>query len=856
VLIVHDTKSEDRQATGLPLEDIVRALRRVNLFEAFLFLDACQLQLAAVPNVLAEELLDKDVLSASAFRRAFFCFLSAGTLAARELRKERKGIFTSALLKHMARLSDTSDARVSVLANAVEDELVGGGHPRPVSYLLGSTQSWPLTAIDSGEDDPRLLLSTTAPIARTSACRLLVDSLVSAFPCPVWLWGASGIGKSELVRQFVAQQGRAVYWTMPISGVASIDDANLAIALTIADQLVAIFPAGAPLESAAATLVRAAEKTPGLIVVLDHMERTTQKMAEGISKSLEAAGIQCLLVSREPLVAGHEILSIESPPLSLGEAKQLAESYSIGASDIAPLLAATKGNALRLKELAANLGGKRIVDGRQLAASAEAKAIVASQGFLDVELFCDEFGIHVADVISLQNCGLLIQLGHEWIPHDQLRESAHIESVEIYERAAKYWSKQMMLIPTSSVCGRRLIDALLNCGQLRTEFDQAIVQAVHVLWTVRDWFSLTRLSNFYRKRGPSVDSFAGLGELTSIFVEQGRREDAESLLRILGSATDDHLRWHHLWARARFSWWNGRFDDCERLAKEALAGATDEVTRAKANLEIGISLFFRGEWNPSKERLTVARRIADRDPRTKAWADLLLGTIDALRGVDVAKGKRQLESAIHALSALDDRIGEAIARGNLAEALWKNGEYERAWALTSVALESAREAGNSVNELECLRTQLQIAIRFSRIPPSESARLLEHLTAVDGSLHGSMEMMQIYDTLATAHLYRGDVENADRFVSKSETMTAGNREYSIYSSANRAMVEALRENEKLGIEKARYAIALAISGENKLAIKQMRDDAAEVLKRGLSATADRVAEIFLEAGTEKSSLLS
>jgi hypothetical protein len=139
VLLPYDSDPQDRLGSGLKLSEVIAALQRLNLVEAYLFIDACYQSLNTLDNVinvtplqnLEGKLPDEDILSASG-AQCFVCMVASGNLPAYE---NERGLFTTTILSKMKTLNQTNTPTIVQLATEVEQELKIKGLPLPTTYL-------------------------------------------------------------------------------------------------------------------------------------------------------------------------------------------------------------------------------------------------------------------------------------------------------------------------------------------------------------------------------------------------------------------------------------------------------------------------------------------------------------------------------------------------------------------------------------------------------------------------------------------------------------------------------------------------------------------------------------------------
>ncbi len=845
VLVTYDTDPRDRLGTGLTLEDLVKALRRLELLEAYLFIDACYQALRTVEIVLP----DRDHFASFVdIKRCFFCMLSAESMPAYEDTIRSKGLFTELLLNHLNQMSGQTSPAIVELARRVEEGLTNLGQQTPATILYGSSQAWPLAGLDNVGEIGQLE-NNTSLVERLASSRLILDHIRKKHPRAVWVRGESGLGKSELAKQIVKEHADIFYISLPLdNNINNTEAIDSYVAGSIADQSIQTFPGGRPFDLASATIEHIGRTTPRVIVIVDHAERVDISLIVHLEQLLRVNKLQLVIFARLQPHSPPCFEPFDCPRVVLDEVVQFLQ---VAQSDLDPsvALAGSEGNALRLRQLLSQK--HQALSGQISLNTSLAHMLAASTGFIDPGLYSEVTGTSGEQIAPYRAAGYIVKQDEVWVPHDSLLEAVscdqlgYDEGIELQKKACVYWAKQCLHTPKSTYAARCLavlVRKTLHCDAL---IDSATAVAVEELFRSRDWQALQSLPEAFLSLDPLP--FRSAIKLCEVLIEQGHREIVLPLLvRLHSHADSDDLCSVNL-LRARYDWWNGEFSECISHATTALSLATTEHERCLSNLEIGMAHFFCGQWDEARASLQIASRIQERNPRTTAWAKAILGTIDGLRGVNVPLGCELLESAIYIMKSIDDQFGLAAAMANLAEIRWKTGQLDLAWGLLDVALTISRNAGNRVIELECRRDQLHVALRRDGPHAARTSALLSELTETDWAAYGKTELMQLYDTLSTAYIYRNDVSNAARYADKADFLTSGNPEYSIYTSANKALGFVLNGDRKNALHYAHRAAEIARSGANWLALRQLHGDALVVARLYPSPLSEEVAEVFAQS---------
>jgi tetratricopeptide (TPR) repeat protein len=274
--------------------------------------------------------------------------------------------------------------------------------------------------------------------------------------------------------------------------------------------------------------------------------------------------------------------------------------------------------------------------------------------------------------------------------------------------------------------------------------------------------------------------------------------------------------------QSRASWWRGDFNKCRMFAVRA--SRCLNVNTARVELELAIADFFEGVWDISLGRLLDVEQSELASGQDIGWARMLAGTVYGLTGRDIDKGKQYLYSAIVLLEDCSDICGLAIAYGNLGEVYWKSGEYEQALKEVLEGRSFATRAGMKLNLVESKRNELHIVIRTEGAHSERAEQLLGELREHSRQQLGAMVEMQLFNSMATAHLYRGELDLAGECIEAARCLTEGNAEYQIYTLVNSGFLHAVRGNSGLAERELVEAVRLAREGHNLLALRQAKHD--------------------------------
>ena len=166
----------------------------------------------------------------------------------------------------------------------------------------------------------------------------------------------------------------------------------------------------------------------------------------------------------------------------------------------------------------------------------------------------------------------------------------------------------------------------------------------------------------------------------------------------------------------------GEWDKAEVHYRAALAGEEDLARRARVTADWSLAAHRRGDLvratHLAEEALALATRA--RDDRALAQAHNILGILSGERS--------HLEAAVAISERIGDRATRAAALNNLALALRRAGEHQRAIALTEQALAICHELGDRHREAALLNNLADLMNAIGR--KSEAMRQLKRAVAL------------------------------------------------------------------------------------------------------------------------------
>ena len=833
VLLTYDTDPADRIGTGVLLSEIISALSRIKPLESFLFFDACSLRFDNIENVLPSKLPDADILR-STDSNCMFCIVAAGLDNSYEHEKSRSGYFTDSFLRQIAELRHLN-TNCNTLAVNIKEDLKLQNLPQPECYLIGNPNCWllPNTDLEIKPDSSEVIGYDL--VYRYESLAVLQDILVKTKGEPIWLYAKSGAGKTVLVQQLSMNTSNCTYCSVPDYNDILHNDISSYITFDIADQLPNVFPSARPLSGDPLNTLNYIENNlPGLLLIIDHMERLPFENQIDLLESLKNFQFYLLFVSRYKPNSELNVFSWELPLLSDNEVKLFYEKYGSDCElSVNFLKTASNGVPLKLRKLLTN-NVKTPLDFFDLDEYPNLldtiKWVYLCGGYVDEDLFRMTFEVDSSDLSKLEEMGLILFNGDHYLAHDSLIEfcknNLKIEQTnDTFKKIFKYWSGQIEIAPQNLWACRKFVNLIIT-HEYSVSDDKTIFYALETLVKIRDWNTVEAVGIHLLKKYNNFSSVALFAAEELIHIARYDAVDRiTSTYKKIKLKDNDFAK--ILLIESERSFWYGNYDLSIDTAKKIQKYTSNHEIIGRSHLNIGIAYFFQGKWKAAIAELTLIDDLSD--TRTIAWSKMILGTIYGLRGTDIVTGRILLHSSIRLLSQIGDDVGNAIAWNNLGEMTWKIKDYRSALVQLSTGLDYAKAVGDKPTQLEVIRNLIHVRLRYSGINSSELDRLIEIANELLDQVNDKTEQMQVWNTLATVSAYRNELKLLKRYIDLVHPITKGNSEYHIYTLANKSLKYALELNNIAYIFLKR-AINLAMEGNNYCAILQIYTDVFEINK--------------------------
>lgn len=797
ILYCYDTTMLDPIGTGLRIQEIIDGMQRCQALKMFLFVDACYVQIRELPDILPTiKKLEEE-------KRCFFALMSTWGKQAYE--ETEGGKFTTQLLKGFAYLRNTSPVCTDI-AKYVENQALKLKLPLPKGYWIGTSNIWFFDGLDR---DYNSRINEGQYINRIDSLIEITDKMLLAEYPDVCFYGNATSGKTILALQLNQYFENYFYYSAKIYYSIVQTEAELAqLILTHLVEKNCIFKE-IKNDSLQSVLEYISYLKISIAIILDHAERLKQDALNDLLYKFHKGNVKLIAFSRIPLRnCVFPVSNIQCPDFTKMEFDILLQKCHI---------VSKQNEKYRFYELYKNKPqqliqrAKKISDNEIfLSCKQVIYYICECDGFVDLKLFCDTFNLKANEIIKLVNCGLLRKETERFIPHESLYEYYSYDKAAVLKNslAEEYWQKQLCATPHNSfVCNLMLI-LIKNKGLDWIDDSECVLEflAEYCLSEYK-WEDLEIIFPFFinlKRVDLIIKSSRQLAHVARNYILKFN----DVLQKLL--CNQDRNIWDAI--RCEIFYWVGNFEECINISNELLKVISlEDALRSYIHLNLAIAYFFLGEWNLSNDNLN---KISESSKRIEGWKNLILGTIDAIRGVDFDKGISCLNDSIEILDAIHDIIGLGIAYGNLGECYLKKGEFflaqfylERGEAYTILSNDYA-------THLEILRNKLLLVISESHAFDIAAEKIQDEVLELLKKVSDKTELMQVYNTLATASIYNYDKEKAKEYLEIVTDMTEGNLEYELYTCINAAAISYIEKNiQGVNVQLKRF-VELFQKGQN------------------------------------------
>lgn len=824
-LVCHDTRHEEFMATGFRLVELMQLLRLLKPAQAFFFIDACSLRLNQIDNPLN----DKNILSTTN-SKGLFCLFSSGIEKSYEDVKGGFGYFTSALLKALGELRLGKEINCYDLARKVTASLKSQALPPPEVYHIGLENMWPLEHFHDNPDTTEAK-ETNEMILRWEALGQLQDHLVSSPDAIIWMWGDGGMGKSVIAEQFCKTHPNAIYASVP-SGPAVLSLITQIVIEQIRTQKGELFFNRPPESSLYQVLGHIATEQPDTILIFDHLDRLSSPELSQLIADLDKISLSCLLISRYPCSLdlfqerGEKVLEWLAISLNLKEIEEIIIQSGMDPSFASVLLSASKGNALKVRQILAKLLGKEIPKKGSAAGEyiKSMQALAACGGFLDEHLFCSTFHLESSALATLEKLGLIRYTPSGCFPHDFLLEMVEENQWPLdIVKACTYWKRQIEYTPYNRWACRSLIvlaTQIENC----TPFKRALGQSMETL-NEREYVSfLIDLVRIFQRQGWEKL----LLKSSDYLIDHEEYKLAGDVLLPLLKSSSSTIRNHASKNDARRLVWLGQFGESIQTNIDILQKCRSPQVVIPLKNNIGIAQFFYGNLDLAlKLFYENIKYRGKKDEREVGVARLMIGLIMTYRGENVSKAKEHLESSLQIFETTKFYLWTIVALNSLADLSYRLEQWRQALYYLSKATDIAQALQNRTFLLFTLKNTARVYLRLFGVGSQELSLSVENLEMVLGQvLETGHNWVTVWaeNVLATVYAHRKEILKLQRIMDEVTPLTEHYKECHIFTLSNLGHLAALKKDYEAA--KAFYEQAYGLTKElnNPFAFHEIKRD--------------------------------
>lgn len=777
VLYCYDTSMLDIIGTSLRIQEIIDGMQRCQALKMFFFVDACYVQIRDLQDILP------SIKKFEEEKRCFFALMS--TWGQRAYEETKGGKFTTQLLKGFAYLRNTNSVCTDI-ASYIENQALKLSLPLPKGYWIGTNN---IHFFDDLERDYKNGLNQEQYVNRIDSLIEITDKMLLAEYDDVCFYGNATSGKTILALQLNQYFQNYYYYSVKI--YYSLMQTEAELAQIVLEQLVQDDKLLKEIknDSLQSVVEYIAHLKISIAIILDHAERLKQEDLNVLLSKFHEANIKLIAFSRLPLKnCDFPISNILCPDFSKIEFEHFMEECNIVSNqrEGERLYKLYKNKPQQLIQYSKKISDNEIfINCKQII-----YYICECDGFVDLKLFCDTFDINVDEVIKLINCGLVRKESERFVPHESLFEYYSYDKAAVMDNvlADEYWQKQIYVTPKNTFVCNLMITYIKKKGIKWLNDPDGILGLLTSYCLLKyKWEDLETLFPFYidlKRTDLILKSAQQLAHVARNYILQFDDKLQELLCE------EDRNIWNVI--RCELFYWIGDFEECINISNDLLKVISLEDTlKYYIHLNMAIAYFFLGKWDLSNKNLN---KIFECSKRVEGWKKLILGTIDAIRGVNFDKGISQLNDSITTLTGIDDIIGLGIAYGNLGECYLKKGEFLLAKSYLEQGEKYTILSNDYATHLEILRNKLLVVIYENHAFDVIAEKIEDDILLLLKKVSDKTELMQVYNTLATASIYKYDKEKAKEYLEMVADMTEGNLEYDLYTCINAVAISYIERD--------------------------------------------------------------
>ncbi len=824
-LIMHDTVYDDIFHSGLRLVELMQLIRSLKPAQVFLFIDACNLRLNQIENPLN----DADILSTTN-SKGLFCLFSAGIDKSYEDAKFKYGYFTSALLKAIAELRLDPQANCHDITRKVSTALSKQELPIPEVYHIGGNYLWPLEK--SYENDARINAEgLNFFVLRWEALAKLQDHLLTLPDPIIWMWGEGGKGKTVIAEQMSKKNPSAVYATIP-SVSSSYAISMQTLIEQIRSQKSELFFNRPPETSLKQILSHIACNQADTIIILDHLDRLVSDDLNQILSEIDQSSLPCILISRKPCpthfftIRASKIFEWEALPLGLEEIQQIVEESGQDPSFCSTLLHASKGNALRVRQMIAKLSGQdfSIQESMSQDYILAVKSIVVCGGFLDEHLFCEIFKIKSSVLISLEKLGLIRYTKEGCIPHDLLAEMIDDNKWSLdVNKACEYWHFQISHTPYNRWACRSLV-ILSSQNECNKAFKNSLRQCLETLnerENLRFLIDLVRI--FQEEHWEDL-----LLKSSDYLIDHEEYLLAGEVLQHLLHSDNSFIRNHASKNDARRLVWCGNFSFCIQLYESVLKKCRSPKVLVPLKNNIGLAFFFMGNLKEAfhlfQENLNYKGK---KEEIEIGVAKYMIGMIMTYTGENITKAKHLIENSLQTFETLKSYLWLIVGLNGLSDVSYRLEKWRQALHYLKKAADTAEALQNKTFLLFTLKNLARVYLRLLGSDQNELSKTVEKMEQIliqTKDYGDTWVTVWAQNTLATVYAYRKETSKLQNMMEIVAPKTVNYKECYIFTLSNLGHLAALKRDESAAKNYYQQAYRLAEELNNQFAIQEIRQD--------------------------------
>ncbi len=805
ILYCYDTKLYDKVGTGLTIGELIDGIERCKPKRIFLFLDACYVQITEFPPFyLDAEKIDSE-------KRCFFALISTWGKEARE--QIYGGEFTTLLLNGFAYLRN-SDPICTDLAAYVEEKAIEAALPEPKGYWIGSSNTW---FFDTSIKNHSCILDGKRYVNRYDSLISITDIILLNGSGKLFcFYGGAKSGKTILALELTNYFPFCFYYS--VDSYSSMEQIKNGLAQCILNGINnKVSYLGAGYTDLINTIALVVHLKLSITIIIDHAERLEKTFWDDILKYVDYDNITVVAFSRTPLISEkyvfcnnlfpnfsmcefNEFITQQEPKLNLPERTKRAyyNTYKNKPQEfLQKLLNFTEDDVFsRCKN--------------------EIFYLCQCDGFVDIDYFTLVFKLNKEHIFQLINCGLIRKEKNYYLPHESLFEYYNYNKNAVLKNtnAEIYWMNQLLSYPYNDRACTLMLKLVEQKGIDWLENNKTNVIRNLMIYCIdhHDWKSLELVLHYLIKI-KDIHSILKAGtELAH--VAKGIILKIDSEVNVL-LPQDMRFQWNIIKSEVLF--WKGEFKESIALSKELISKQINALSKQNVFLNLGIAHFFLGNWKDSEDALDC---ITTKDKRIDGWKKLISGTIYAIRGVNFSNGISLLNSSIENLKAINDIVGLGIAYVNLGECYYKNGMYSSAYYYLELGESYTILSHDDATELEILRNKLMVYLADNHVFDADASTIEQSILDKVAEVNDKTELMQVYNSLATAAAYKYDITGLRNYIEKAKALTEGNLEYGLYTSINEILLAYVENNQTDVNELLSTFYSTAILGENYFAIRQ------------------------------------